>query len=90
MMILTSDEYKVLYLALLKDYEETFKLISMIEKSYAGSIQSGFEALSNDFATRLVYLNQHISDVSILLKKVYKLWKGGSSDEEKENGAKSR
>lgn len=86
-MIFTSDDYKLLYLALLKDFEESFRLSSMIGKSYADSVQNGYDALSIEFGSRLVYLNQHISDVSILLKKVKKLWKGGSCDEEKVNGS---
>lgn len=87
--MMTSTDYRILYLALLKDYEENARLIMLIENSLEHAVKNGFECLADDFNVRLVYLKQHELDVSALIKKVYKLWKGGNDYDKKEDGSKS-
>ena len=87
--MMTSTDYRIIYLALLKDYEENARLIMLIENSLEHAVKNGFECLADDFKVRLVYLKQHELDVSALIKKVYKLWKGGNDYDKKEDGSKS-
>ena len=84
-----STDYRIIYLALLKDYEENARLIMLIENSLEHAVKNDFECLADDFKVRLVYLKQHELDVSALIKKVYKLWKGGCDYDKKEDGSKS-
>ena len=74
---MNSEEYRLIYLSLLADYEKTSRMILMIENSFNRSKKAGFDCLSDDFSVRLIYLKQHELDISVLIKKIYKLWKGG-------------
>lgn len=82
---MNKDEFRVIYLALLAAYEKNCHDIQQvehaIEKAYAARLD--YELLEN-MNIRLMYLKEYEAQVEPLIKKVFKLWKGGSSNE-KEN-----
>ena len=75
-------EYRIIYLALLADYEKTNREIEMISVSVKRATEAGLDDLSANLNMRLIYLKQHDVDVSALIKKTFKLWK------EQEKGGK--
>lgn len=82
---MSNEEFRVIYLALLAAYEKNCHDIQQvehaIEKAYAARLD--YELLEN-MNIRLMYLKEYEAQVEPLIKKVFKLWKGGSSNE-KEN-----
>ena len=80
--MMEAKEYKIIYLALLADYEKTNREIEMILSSVKRATEAGLDDLSANLNMRLIYLKQHDVDVSALIKKTFKLWK------EQEKGGK--
>ncbi len=81
---MNADEFRVIYLALLAAYEKNCHDIQQvehaIEKAYAARLD--YELLEN-MNIRLMYLKEYEAQVEPLIKKVFRLWKGGSSNEKK-------
>lgn len=80
--MMDAKEYRIIYLALLADYEKTNREIDMISTSVKKATEAGLDDLSVNLNMRLIYLKQHDVDVSALIKKTFKLWK------EQEKGGK--
>ena len=80
--MMDAKEYRIIYLALLADYEKTNREIEMISVSVKKATEAGLDDLSANLNMRLIYLKQHDVDVSALIKKTFKLWK------EQEKGGK--
>jgi len=80
--MMDAKEYRIIYLALLADYEKTNREIEMISVSVKRATEAGLDDLSANLNMRLIYLKQHDVDVSALIKKTFKLWK------EQEKGGK--
>lgn len=83
---MTSDELRILYLALLAAYEKNCHDVQLVEhsisKAYAANLD--YELIEN-MNLRLRYLKEYELAVEPLLKKVFKLWKKGGFQYEKEN-----
>lgn len=73
--MMEAKEYRIIYLALLADYEKTNREIEMISGSVKRATEAGLDDLSANLNMRLLYLKQHDVDVSALIKKTFKLWK---------------
>lgn len=73
--MMDAKEYRIIYLALLADYEKTNREIEMISVSVKRATEAGLDDLSANLNMRLIYLKQHDVDVSALIKKTFKLWK---------------
>ena len=73
--MMNAKEYRIIYLALLADYEKTNREIEMISVSVKKATEAGLDDLSANLNMRLIYLKQHDVDVSALIKKTFKLWK---------------
>ena len=73
--MMEAKEYRIIYLALLADYEKTNREIEMISVSVKKATEAGLDDLSANLNMRLIYLKQHDVDVSALIKKTFKLWK---------------
>lgn len=82
---MTSDELRILYLALLAAYEKNCHDVQLVEhsisKAYAANLHY---QLLEDLNLRLRYLKEYELAVEPLLKKIFKMWKGGLQNE-KEN-----
>jgi len=73
--MMDAKEYRIIYLALLADYEKTNREIDMISTSVKKATEAGLDDLSANLNMRLIYLKQHDVDVSALIKKTFRLWK---------------
>ena len=73
--MMDAKEYRIIYLALLADYEKTNREIEMISVSVKRATEAGLDDLSANLNMRLIYLKQHDVDVSALIKKTFRLWK---------------
>ena len=82
---MNNEEFRIIYLALLASYERNCRDVQQVEnaisKAYAAKLD--YELLEN-MNIRLMYLKEYERQVEPLIKKVFKLWKGGSANE-KEN-----
>ena len=81
-----SNEFRIIYLALLSAYEKNCHDIQQvehtIEKAYAAKLD--YELLEN-MNIRLMYLKEYEAAVEPLIKKVFKMWKKGGLQYEKED-----
>lgn len=83
--MMESNDFRIIYLALLAAYEKNCHDVQQvehcIEKAYAAKLD--YELLEN-MNIRLMYLKEYEAQIEPLIKKVFKLWKGGLQNE-KEN-----
>lgn len=75
---MSSDELRIIYLALLAAFEKNCHDMQLVE-NYISKAYVVDSTILEEFNIRLKYLKDYESQLLPLTKKVFKLWKGGSA-----------
>lgn len=73
----SSEELKIIYVAMLKQFENTNQQI-LNYTSLLSRCKDKFEAITDETNLRLLALKHQAASESELLTKIFKLWKGGT------------
>lgn len=78
----SSEELKIIYVAMLKQFENTNQQI-LNYTTLLSRCKDKFEAITDETNLRLLALKSQAASESELLTKIFRLWKGGKPDETK-------